>query len=167
MRQGLLVTAAAFLLGLGVSDAAAQQWVQTTASDSVVIDGAKYPRFTFAVHNWHPNWGFDQIGARRWAPTIPEDTCRVIRAFAPPGWQLMFFSAEGFVWSGDYTTFVLPGDSISGFQIVLTPGHSTCFTFGFGNQFDSVGLEEDCFGGPDVPVAAKASTWGALKARYR
>ena len=167
MRIGVIAMTAEVLFVGGASQVAAQQWVQTTASDSVLIDGGMYPRVSFSVHNWHPSWGFYLVTAGRLSATSPADTCRAIRAVAPPGWVAELDLLDGVVLWQCTSGYVGPGVSVSGFQLVLTAGHSACFAFGFEGAVQAAGGETDCFGGPDQPVPVARQTWGALKARYR
>ena len=165
MRNVLIATVAAVLLVWSVSDAAAQQWIQTTASDSVLIDGDLYPRVSFTAHNRSPYVPFSYITARRLAATSPDDTCRAIRAVAPAGWGASIHD-DIVLWEAHDSNLPV-GGSLAGFQLVTTAGHSTCFEFVFWNAFDSDGYERVCFDGSVQPVPARAHTWGALKARYR
>jgi hypothetical protein len=166
MRNALIAATAAFLLVWSGSDAAAQQWIQKTAADSVLIEGVAYPRATFTAWDRHPTRGFDHVIAYRLASTGPADTCRAIQAVAPPGWTA-YLATDVVIWWKMDGGGVIPGESVSGLQLVLTPGYSPCFFFDFENAVeDSAGTETDCFG-PDQPVPVKARTWGALKARYR
>jgi hypothetical protein len=165
MRNAVIAAAAALLLVSGVSGSAAQQWIQTTATDSVTIDGVLYPRASFTAHNRSTDAAFLYISARRLAATSPDDTCRAIRAVAPPGWVASIHD-NMVVWETHDSNLPV-GGSLSGFQLLMTAGHSTCFEFVLSNLFDSAGYEDDCFGGPDQPVPVRPQTWGAVKARYR
>jgi hypothetical protein len=131
-----------------------------------VIDGVTYPRASFTVWDRHPAWAFDLVVAHRLASTGPADTCRAIRAVAPPGWVAALDLVDNVVLWQKLNGGVLPGESVGGFQLVLTPGYSSCFEFTFEGAVQAAGYENDCFG-PDQPVPAIGRTWGALKARYR
>lgn len=163
------VVAVAAMFICGGTDARAAHWVPIMACDSVLIQGAYYPRVTFTVQNQHPYLYFDLIVAVPFASPSPEDTCRAVSSVAPGGWSTTVGSEGGVSWglASGSGPFLGPGQSLGGFQLVLTREHSCCYELHFVDIFgDPVGQESVCFQ-CDVPVPVIKRSWGALKTLYR
>ncbi len=169
MRIGLTVPVVAMLLAWGVTDAGAQQWVRNAACDSVLIEGVLYPRVSFEIQNC-ATWGSgEHVLACPLASTGPEDTCWIVSAAGPEKWDAqMATDGSGVIWwRYDDAPTLLPGESLSGFQLVLTAGHSCCFEFSFWNVFgEPLAYETVCFE-CDRAVPVIGRTWGAVKTLYR
>jgi hypothetical protein len=174
MRLGLIVPIVAMLLVWGVADARAQQWVTNAACDSVLIQGALYPRVAFEIQHCGTRGSVEMVYAKRPSSTGPEDACGVVSAVGPEKWYVQVDTmATGEVvvlWArsaDDDAPTLLPGESLGGFQLVLTAGHSCCFEFSFiPPTSEPLAYENDCFEcARVVPIIGR--TWGALKNLYR
>jgi hypothetical protein len=169
-----MVTIVVMLLSWGVTDAKAQQWVAITACDSVLIEGVFYPRVSFEIQDPPTGAAIEIVIATQIVSTDPGDTCRVVRAAGPEYWDPQIGTTTTGAtcvlwgrWGGDVAPTLLPGESLSGFQLVLTPGHSCCFEFEFTPMTsEPFAYENDCFE-CDRAVPVIGRTWGAMKALYR
>lgn len=152
------------------SIATATPIVTNVTCDSVMIEGHAYPRVSFDVQNPDSRLGADHVSASRLPSTGPDDTCRVLRVTAPTGWSAGWGLGDQFVlWyaASDSAIRLGPGMTLSGFQLVFTPGHTRCFEFRLAGAVDEAfAIENDCFA-CDLPVPNLRRTWGALKAVYR
>jgi hypothetical protein len=169
MRLGLIVLVVAMLLAWGATDAGAQQWVTNATCDSVLIEGVFYPRVSFEIQDCATLGSAGHMTACRLASTGPEDTCGIVSAAGPEKWdaQMATDGACALWWPYDDAPTLLPGESLAGFQLVLTAGHSCCFEFSFWNVFgEPLAYETVCFE-CDRAVPVIDRTWGALKALYR
>jgi hypothetical protein len=65
------------------------------------------------------------------------------------------------------TPCILPGETVGGFQIVLSKAHNCCYDVYFkGALFEPFAQDVICFN-CDKPVPARSSTWGQVKSLYR
>jgi hypothetical protein len=139
--------------------------------DSVSIQGMVYPRMTFTVHNLDPTYYIDQIVAIPLGSSNPADTCSAIGAAGPDQWLA---SADprnngAVLWTRGAETAptLLPGQTLGGFQVVLTREHFCCYELHFEGIYpEPIAYENDCFECL-VPTPTVKRSWGALKVRYR
>jgi hypothetical protein len=164
----LLSTVVAVALGFSPSPVRAQSaWMTVTNCEMVTIEGQEYGKLTFDIHNvfMHFNQPIVGISVRPAAPA-QDDTCSVLRMTMPAGWRLESTSSPGiWIWSA-IGGWILPGESITGIQVVLSqPVCCYDFTIHGALLIDDPGVTA-CLACPGVTPAAE-STWGRIKQTYR
>ena len=159
---------AALLVALTAA-AAAEPYVTITQCDSVSIGGVFYPRVTFQISNLYPNEGIGLVSGLPVTPASPEDTCRAVSVTAPVGWRAYATNDNGVLWADLSETGsgqIAPGQTLGGFQIVLSQHHSCCWDLNFDGFFEPFHYERVCFHS-DAPVPVLRRSWGAVKQLYR
>ena len=154
------ITTALLLLLSGASSAS--PWVDITACDSVQVGGVFYPPVN------SPEYPFCTALLIPHAPAAPGDTCRGIATSAPTGWGSEV-SGDRIIYSliDGKMSCILPGQSVLGFQVVLSKGHNCCYDLWIsGNLFEPFAQDLVCFN-CDLPSPARTSSWGMLKSIYR
>jgi hypothetical protein len=167
-----LVTVVYFAVScaFGATPADTQPWVFQTGCDSVVIETRAYPRASFQVQNADLTRAICvMVMLPRPAPQ-PSDTCRAIQCFAPPGWDCAVQADGSVFWAGTSDPAepcILPGQTLSGFGVVLTQATPCSYDAFLSGVFpEPFGIQEvnfEC----DLAVSTNATTWGRLKTIYR
>lgn len=156
----------------------ASGWVEVTGCDSVLILGNYHPRVTFSIHNAFPYPYYPIYSFRLVSDGIAStpDTCAAITTFSPTDWvevhqgsigglSNLVFRDTSFV--GGFQHGILQGETVDGFQLVMTGAHPCCYNvYFYGAFFDPFAQDRICFE-CDRPVPARHSSWGQLKALYR
>jgi hypothetical protein len=101
--------------------------------------------------------------------STPPDSCRIIRCSSAPGWLCQQTPDGGAVWTIDTTQpgpgCIQTGQKQEPFDVVLDPlfcCYNALFDDGTGAVFFSTTVCFEC----QKPVAAKQTTWGAVKSIY-
>jgi len=100
-------------------------------------------------------------------PLPPWLGCEVVECLSPGGWdcQLSALGGAGF-WATELADIIAPGNSLSGFAIVLPIPEWCCYLAQFDNPDGTILLEqEECFTCTVIPD--EQTTWGAIKRSYR
>lgn len=163
MRLALCAALIAALVATA-GPAAATPAVTVTKCDSVTVNGNHYPRFTLEIHNPSSYYVVTNIQLR-YPPYSgdPADTCSFVLSGSPPGWQ----SGGSFWVESEFGTYMSPGETIGGFELVLTRG-DCCFTAVLDNDLllDPVAVEPACLH-CEGATPARESSWGRVKGMYR
>jgi hypothetical protein len=145
-----------------------QSWITVTQCDSVRLNGHLYPRVTFDVTNQNDRLVACYIYLQPRESGLPTDTCSAIQCTPPEGWFCDVSPVYGSPFWGvtAQETCILPGETESGFRLVLGRSHC-CFDLFVTNVIpEPFAHEVVCFECV-LPVPARALTWGQIKTIYR
>ena|SRR5688572_19635930 len=169
MRQFCLLSISALLavaIALSGQAVSAEPVVSITRCDTVSVNGNLYPRHTFQVHNPATD-AFDiacnvELSLQRGGD--PADTCSFVQSSGPAGW-----SSHGTFWfvdSYEEEPCLGPGETLGGFQVVLTRA-ACCFDVTLtGAVPEAPVVGAVCFRCA-LETPTRARTWGRVKATYR
>ena len=168
MHSLRLLSLAAFVSAailLSASAVFAEAIVTITGCDSVLINGNRYLRITFRIHDPAPDMAVCKVSMSPQRGGDPSDSCSFVQSSGPDGWE-----SFGTLWISDCTEAgsIAPGGTLGGFQVVLTRA-SCCFDVVVTGIIDDLldfPHEVACFR-CDLQTPAEARTWGELKAAYR